>query len=226
MENEIELEAKLGFSRVCPDFTALLPIAVILRESLIKIGAQNAALKNCGALTGEVSVLNLKELGVKYVIIGHSERREIMGESDELINEKMKTVVAAKNLTPILCIGEKHHGQNPVAIFEKQLTADLAGVKISPTQKIIVAYEPLWAIGTGKVITAKEVLRAQVAIKEILEKLYAPALVKNNFSIIYGGSVDEKNAKNFADLANVDGLLVGGASLTASKFIKICLALL
>jgi len=211
---------------ICPDFTVLEDVGRIIKKTPIRLGAQNAALEGRGALTGEVSPLNLKELGAYYVIIGHSERREIMGETDALINKKMAAVLETKKLIPILCVGEKRRGQDPAAVFQKQLTADLKNIKIAPAQKIIVAYEPLWAIGTGKVITGKEVLRAHAAVRHILEKIYSPAIFARNFRLVYGGSVDEKNAANFAGLADVDGVLVGGASLTAVKFWKICVSLL
>jgi triosephosphate isomerase len=207
---------------VCPDYASLELVSEIIKKSSLQLGAQNVAMQNHGALTGEVSVANLKELGVRYVIIGHSERRQLLGETDEMINLKLKTVLAAKYITPILCIGEKTRGKSPAVVFKKQLTVALKGVKLGAGQSIIVAYEPLWAIGTGKVINVKEIMAAQAAINQLLEKLYSKAIVKNNFRIIYGGSVNAQNAKTFSGLENVSGLLVGGASLKTSEFKKIC----
>jgi len=211
-----------GSVAICPDYTSLELVSGIIKASSLKLGAQNVATQDHGALTGEVSISNLKELGVRYVIIGHSERRQLLGETDEMINLKIKTALGAKTVVPVLCIGEKTRGKNPTAIFQKQLTAAFRGVKIKAGQSVIVAYEPLWAIGTGRAITVKEITAAQATIYKLLEGIYPQVIVRNNFRVIYGGSVNSQNAKIFSGLENVSGLLVGGASLKSGEFKKIC----
>lgn len=194
---------------ICPDFSALLLAGQVIKGSVLKLGAQNVAAFDRGAYTGEVSPLNLVELGCKYVIIGHSERRSIARESNGILLEKINNVLKTNKLIPIFCISTL-----------KQLEI-LKKVKVKE-REIIVAYEPLWAIGTGKVITPIKALKMHAAVRQALVKIYGSKVGLENFRVVYGGSVDEKNAKNFAGLTNVDGLLVGGASLRADSFIKIC----
>lgn len=207
---------------VCPDFLALPLAAKILRGSKLSLGAQDASLADRGAYTGEVSASDLKNLGVKYVILGHSERREYLLESDELINQKLREVLLVKGLVPILCVGEKKRGKNPKAILFKQLAGALKGITLSSKQSIIVAYEPVWAIGTGKLVNPTEVTLAHLLIKGFLTKKFKPGQVR----VIYGGSVDSKNSANFRDIAVVDGLLVGGASLKPADFLTIFTSML
>lgn len=202
---------------LCPDFITLPQAAAALKKSQIKLGAQDAALSLRGAYTGEVSASDLKSLGVKYVILGHSERREYLAESDKLINQKLKAVLAVKGLVPVLCIGEKIRGKNPKAVLFKQLAGALKDIQLSPTQSIIVAYEPVWAIGTGRVITPAEVTLAHLLIKGFLTKKFLPGQCR----VIYGGSVDSNNSANFSKILVVDGLLVGGASLKPADFLTI-----
>ncbi len=203
---------------VCPDFINLSRAAQSLAGTKIKLGAQDAAAFARGAYTGEVSAPDLKDLGVKYIILGHSERREYLAESDSLINQKLQAVLAVKGLIPVLCVGEKVRGKNPKAILFKQLEGALKNIKLAATQSIIVAYEPIWAIGTGRVVTKAEVTLAHLLIKGFLTKRFKPSQSR----VIYGGSVDAKNSANFRDITVVDGLLVGGASLNPKDFLTIC----
>ena len=203
---------------LCPDFITLPLASNILKKSKIKLGAQDAALADRGAYTGEVSPVDLKDLGVAYIILGHSERREYLAESDALINQKLKAVLAVKGLIPILCVGDKVRGKNPKTILFKQLAGALKDIKLAPSQSIIVAYEPVWAIGTGRVVTNSEVTLAHLLIKGFLTKRFKPSQSR----VIYGGSVDAKNSANFRDILVVNGLLVGGSSLNSKDFLTIC----
>jgi len=203
---------------LCPDFISL-PLAVkALGKKTLKLGAQNASFNLRGAYTGEVSATDLKDLGVKYIILGHSERREYLAESDQLINQKLQAVLAVKGLTPVLCVGDKMRGKNPKAILFKQLEGALKNIKLSSTQSIVVAYEPVWAIGTGRVVSPTEVILAHLLIKGFLTKRFKASQCR----VIYGGSIDAKNSSNFRHIPVVDGLLVGGASLKPSDFLTIC----
>jgi len=206
---------------LCPDFSSLAEVGKIIKTSVLKLGAQNVARENNGAFTGEVSPLNLKELGVNYVIIGHSERRQFFGESDEIVNAKLKNVLSLKKIIPILCIGERE-GDNYQLVLKEQLLTAFKGIKLDKDQNVIVAYEPVWAIGTGKVCPPDHAENVHRVIRDFLGEMLGKAIVKNNFRLVYGGSVDAKNAGQFKNLANVDGLLVGGASLDAKNFAQIC----
>jgi triosephosphate isomerase len=230
-----KLKSLKGQIVLMPDFSALDGVGRIINGfplsgtmPKLSLGAQAFSVKDRGAYTGEVSPLNLKELGVKYALIGHSERREYFNETDEIVNLKLQNLLSVKNIIPVVCIGEKL-GEDRLVVFRKQLLAAFKGVKIEAKQKIIVAYEPLWAISTGKigkVITVAEAVEAHLEIRKILEEIYSPAVFLANFSLLYGGSVDEKNAQQFKNVANIDGVLVGGASLDAGKFLQICAVML
>ena len=207
---------------LCPDFSGLAAVGQIIAHSSLQLGAQNVASQNIGALTGEISPLTLKELGVKYVIIGHSERRKYFGETDATINVKLKNILSLKGLTPVLCIGENDINDDYRLVLMEQLLLAFKGIKLDKTKNILVAYEPVWAIGTGQVIAPERAASAHRVIRQVLEKLYSKNIFTASFRLLYGGSVDEQNAAQFKSLENVDGLLVGGASLDPKKFIKIC----
>ena len=200
---------------ICPPFSYLSLISSFLvPRSSFKLGAQNCFWEEKGAFTGEISPLMLKDLGCKYVIVGHSERRTL-GETDEIINKKLKAVLKAK-LTPILCIGETAKERKKGKTFKvlrKQIKTALNFPKyeILNTKYLIVAYEPVWAIGTGKPCGIEEAREVRLFIKSILK----------NVPVLYGGSVTSKNGKDYLKEANFDGLLVGGASLKAKEFVKI-----
>lgn len=202
------VEAKKLFNQVKnTDAIICVPFVYISELKSNNLCAQNCFWAESGPYTGEVSPKMLKDSGIKYVIIGHSERRIYFEETDEMINKKLKAVLNA-GLIPILCIGDKK-GESAEKIIDKQLKKDLKGIALKKLNKIIIAYEPVWAIGTGDFCEKNQ---AKKALRFIKSKL------KNK--ILYGGSVNSKIAKNYIDVG-FDGLLVGGASLNADEFIKI-----
>lgn len=205
---------------ICPDYLSIPPVLQILRRSKISVGAQDCAIADLGAYTGEVSALNLKKIGVKYVILGHSERREYLHENSAIINNKIKAALKNK-LIPVLCVGEKliekESGETKAVVID-QLRRALDGIALKNNNSLIIAYEPVWAIGSGKSITPAEAEEIHQFIKNQVSKI-----LKKSVPVIYGGSVDSKNSKNIASLKDIDGFLVGGASLKAQEFIKICL---
>jgi triosephosphate isomerase len=202
---------------VCPDFLSLDKAKNIFFGKKILLGCQDVSSFSRGAYTGEVSVLDLKSLKVKYAIVGHSERRKYQMESDEVINGKVK-VILENGLVPVLCVGEKD--RNDKRAKEKileQLANGLKGIKLGKKGQIVIAYEPVWAIGTGRVVSENEIVRAVELISTYLKKKYST----NQYRILYGGSVSGKNAKMLGRITN--GLLVGGASLEPKSFLDICL---
>ena len=204
---------------ICPDYLALSLIGSIFEKNRIVLGAQDSAATDFGANTGEVSPVNLKTIGVKYVILGHSERREHLHENSAIINNKIKAALKNK-LIPVLCVGEKlieKKAGNAKLIITDQLKRALDGVVLK-NNNLIIAYEPIWAIGSGKAIIPEEAEDMHQFIKS-----QAVKILKKSVQVIYGGSVDEKNVSLFSAQKNVDGFLVGGASLKANDFIKICL---
>ena len=211
---------------LCPPFTALDSVARELNNSNIRLGAQNMYFENVGAFTGEVSPLMLKEIGCEYVILGHSERREIFGEDDALINKK---VISALNhlLKPILCVGENLEQKNNSKTKETigvQLKNCLKNVNEGQISNVIIAYEPIWAISKGnpnhKSATAEDAEGAHKFIRNTLLKIYNENTAKNA-RIIYGGSMKSENAKELLSMPDIDGGLVGNASLDAESFARI-----
>lgn len=203
---------------ICPSFTALFALSAEIKTSNIRLGAQNMYFEDKGAFTSEISAEMLKEIGCSYVIIGHSERRHIFNETDDMINKKVKQ--ALKNeITPILCVGEKleqREAGDTEKIVEEQLKEGLKGVE----GEIIIAYEPVWAIGTGKTATSEQAEEVHVFIRGLLEKIFDKKIAAET-RILYGGSVKPENAKELMSMENIDGALVGGASLDAKKFYDI-----
>ena len=179
------------------------------------LGAQNCHWEKSGAFTGEVSVEMLKGCSVEYIILGHSERRQLFGENDDVINKKIKAVLSA-NLKPILCIGETIEDRNSGLtedFLQNQLTKGLEGV--ASVNGCIIAYEPIWAIGTGETANKDQIHSAHNFINSVLKKLYPES---NNCHILYGGSVNTENAKDLIQINSVDGFLIGGASLDKDSF--------
>jgi len=208
---------------ICPNFTVLPSLKEILKKTSIKIGAQNISSEEKGSFTGEVDPKTLIENSCKYVIIGHSERREYMLESNSMINKKVKNTILTKKIVPIICIGEKAKEiPKRKSVLSKQIKEALANVKFAKNQIIIIAYEPIWAIGSGEAITVEEAATVHKMIKKVLVGMFGYELVDNNFRIIYGGSVNSINASELIAIENIDGLLIGGSSLVASEFYKIC----
>lgn len=203
---------------ICPPFIYL----PMMGESLFPIGGQDCFWGQKGAYTGEISPAMLKDLGCQYVIIGHSERRTYFNESDEMINRKIKAAIAAK-LNPILCIGEtkdqRDKGQTET-ILEKQIISTLREIPESDFKKITIAYEPVWAIGTGNPCSVQEAQKVGIKIREIVSKIYSSKTAESA-RILYGGSVKSNNAAGYVKEAGLQGLLVGGASLDAKEFAKI-----
>lgn len=204
---------------VCPVATALSDINDILGESNIGLGAQNIYWEESGAFTGEVSASLLKDIGVQYVIVGHSERRQYFGETDETVNKKIKAVLA-QGMTPIVCVGEvleERESDKTFEVIEKQCTGGLAGFTSEEMEKMIIAYEPVWAIGTGKTATPDQAQEVHQFIRSLLAKLYDDT-VAQVVRIQYGGSVKPENSAELMSQPDIDGALVGGASLQADSF--------
>ncbi|MBI5742683.1 MAG: triose-phosphate isomerase [Candidatus Niyogibacteria bacterium] len=203
---------------ICPPFLFLSDSKLKTKNSKLAYGAQDVFYESSGAFTGEVSVKMLKDAGVAYVIIGHSERRMHQGESDSLINKKVVAALAA-GLKVILCVGERERvrGELPMVVKE-ELLADLANVTPQKAKNIIIAYEPIWAIGEGKQAdTPEDLFEIVIYIRRTLLDIFGKTLAEK-MPLLYGGSVDDKNAAAFLDVAGVQGLLVGRASLDAKKF--------
>jgi triosephosphate isomerase (TIM) len=205
---------------VCPPFTALQEVVERRRGTAVRVAAQNMHFDESGAFTGEISAAMLVELDVEAVVLGHSERRQFFGETDEALAKKVPAALAA-DLEPILCVGESEEardGGQTEEVLERQLQADLAGVSDEDIAKIVIAYEPIWAIGTGKVATAEQAQEACAFIRDVLRARGAAA---DDVRILYGGSVKPGNAAELLALPDVDGALVGGAALDAEDFAAI-----
>jgi len=208
---------------ICPPFV-YLPFfqKKIKKIEKIKLGAQDVFWKEKGAFTGEISPLMLKDLGVKYVIIGHSERRQILKETDEMINKKLRAVLFTK-LRPILCVGEtemEKRKEQGLRVLNSQISRALEGVPEKEADKIILAYEPVWAIGTGAACEPNSVLEKKLLLQRIFRKRYSPNISKK-LKILYGGSVTPENALSYIKEAKTNGLLIGGSSLKAKEFLEI-----
>src|ERR1700722_10838059 len=208
---------------VCPPFTALESVSKsILEIQNIKVGAQNMSENNFGAFTGEICAGMLKEFSVRYVILGHSERRQYQKESDMLISKKA-TAAHAASLKPIVCVGEtlaEREANQTEKVLETQVRGSLAGLSKEQMDETIIAYEPVWAIGTGKTATTQQAQDAHAYIRGLLVKTFDEATAKK-VRIQYGGSVKPANAKELMGQPDVDGALVGGASLEPRSFADI-----
>jgi len=207
---------------LCPPYTALLPVAALLEGTSIGLGAQNMHWEASGAYTGEIAPAMLAEF-CKYVIIGHSERRAYFGETDEIVNRKIKAA-RKMGLVPILCVGEtltENESGITSEVVSRQVNKALEGIAEGDASSLVIAYEPVWAIGTGRAATAAG---ANAVIAEVirgeLSRLYDDKLAQQ-IRVLYGGSVKSTNAAEFFRQADIDGALVGGASLDASEFISI-----
>lgn len=208
---------------VCPPFTALSEVSkAILESKNIRLGAQNMSEHNMGAYTGEIAAGMLKEFSVRYVILGHSERRQYQKESDALIAKKAAAVHAA-SLKPIVCVGEllaEREGNQTEQVLDTQVRGSLAGLTKEQMAETIVAYEPVWAIGTGKTATTQQAQDAHAFIRGVIAKMFDDNVAKK-VRIQYGGSVKPSNARELMSQPDVDGALVGGASLEARSFADI-----
>ena len=209
---------------IAPPFTALQAVAPVVKGTNILLGAQNMSNAEQGAHTGEVSVLMLKDLGVSVVILGHSERRSIYGEKDGFINEKVKLALK-HGLEVILCVGEtleERESGKAEAVVTEQVTKGFAGIPEADLKKITIAYEPVWAIGTGKNATPEDADAIHAVIRKVLGKIYSSAAAEAML-IQYGGSVKPENAKSLLTKPNIDGALVGGAALKPETFVPIAI---
>ncbi len=207
---------------VAPSFTALYAVKSALKDSPIRVAAQNLFWEEKGAYTGEISPVMLKDLGCDYVIIGHSERRQYFGETDETVNRKIKAAISQR-LKVIFCVGEtlnEREGGKTFSVIERQVEAGLKDLKEGEINDLVVAYEPVWAIGTGKTATPLQAEEVHQFIRGKLQKLYSKE-VSEGIRIQYGGSVTPENIKGLMEEEDIDGALVGGASLKADTFSRI-----
>jgi triosephosphate isomerase (TIM) len=205
---------------VAPVFTALADVARFAKDSYIEVAAQNIFWEESGAYTGEIAPGMLKEAGANYVIIGHSERRKYFGETDATVNKRLNAALQA-DLTPIMCIGEtleEREAGQVHDVLHTQLTAGLAG--LTSASNLVIAYEPVWAIGTGVSATPEQAEEAHVIVRSTLAEIFDQSSA-DEIRILYGGSVKPANSKELLALPNVDGALIGGASLKADDFIAI-----
>ena len=206
---------------VCPMTVSLFAASVQLKDSDIHLGAQNVHFEDKGAFTGEANCASLKELGVEYVILGHSERRQYFGETDETVNKKVLKALE-NGLKPIICVGESL-AQKQTGITDEvvclQTKAALCGVSGAQIADCVIAYEPIWAIGTGMTATAQDANRTIAAIRGAIKDMFG--YVAENVRILYGGSMNDKNANELMSQPEIDGGLIGGASLIAEKFERV-----
>ena len=206
---------------VCPPFTTIGSVFEAAAGSAIGVGAQNIHWEASGAFTGEISADMLKTSGVQYVIIGHSERRQYFGETNETVNKRLKAAIAA-GLTPIVCVGElleEREGNKTEAVLAEQIRVGFADIDAKDAEKIVVAYEPVWAIGTGKTATPEMAQEAHAFIRSELRALFGN--VADAMRIQYGGSMKASNARELVAQPDIDGGLIGGAALKADDFIAL-----
>ncbi|MGB8318210.1 MAG: triose-phosphate isomerase [Ignavibacteriaceae bacterium] len=207
---------------VCPPFTSLSEANSQIKNTVIKLGAQNMYFENEGAYTGEISAQMLKSAGCEFVILGHSERRAIFNESDSLINKKIKKAISS-GLKPIFCVGESLEQREKGVmkdIIKTQVTEGLNDISAEEIKTLIVAYEPVWAIGTGRNATPEQAQEVHEFIRSLIKEKYSEEIA-DNMIIQYGGSVKPDNAKDLLSQKDIDGALVGGASLKADLFLGI-----
>lgn len=207
---------------ICPPFTSLETAYALIKGTPIKLGAQNMYFEKSGAFTGEISPLMLKSVGCEYVILGHSERRTIFMESNQLINKKIKAAIL-NGLNPIFCIGEtleERETGKTFKVVETQIREGLANLSEQELSNLIIAYEPVWAIGTGRNATPEQAEEVHKFIRDFIENLYSKEFAEK-LIIQYGGSVKPENSRDLMSQPDIDGALVGGACLNAESFIKI-----
>jgi triosephosphate isomerase len=204
---------------VCPPFTALCEVSKAILDSNLRLGAQNMSENSSGAYTGEVAAGMLKEFSVRYVILGHSERRQYQKESDALIAKKALTALAS-SLKPIVCVGEtlaEREGGITGKVVGTQVKGSLAGISTNQMEEVVIAYEPVWAIGTGKTATTEQAQAVHAFIRKTVASLYDDATARR-VRILYGGSVKPGNTRELMSQPDVDGALVGGAALEIRSF--------
>jgi triosephosphate isomerase len=219
------LDIKKTEIAVAPPFTALYAVGSILKNSSIHLSSQNVFWEEKGAFTGEISPTMLSEIGCKYAIVGHSERRQYFGETDETVNKRIKAALA-HGIVPIVCIGEtlaERESGKAMEVINTQLTGALRGVDQQGLNNIVIAYEPVWAIGTGKTATPQMAEEVHRHIRVLLSDLYS-AEISEQTRILYGGSMNAENASDLLSQPDIDGGLIGGASLKVGAFTAIIMA--
>jgi len=207
---------------IAPTYTALVPVFEVIQNSPIGLGAQNLFWENEGAYTGEISAPMLKAVGCEYGIIGHSERRQYFGESDETVNKKIQAAIQV-GLKPVFCVGEtekERESEQTLSVLDKQIKKGLEGLVSGQLDTLIIAYEPVWAIGTGKTASDDQAQEVHQFIRSLVKKNFGNAL-SDSIRILYGGSVKPDNVAGLMSMPDIDGALVGGASLDAESFSKI-----
>jgi len=207
---------------VAPQFTALVPVCQALANTAVAVGAQDLFWETEGAFTGEVSAPMIAAAGCRYVIIGHSERRQYFGEADETVNKKIRAARSA-SLIPVVCIGEsgqEREAKKTFSVLDKQIENGLKSLDLNDMQDLVLAYEPVWAIGTGKTATSAQAQEVHAHVRSIIKKIYGEPLAAK-MRILYGGSVKPNNIAELMGMDDIDGALVGGASLDADTFAKI-----
>ncbi len=207
---------------IAPQFAALAPVSDVVRGSRVSLGAQNLFWETEGAYTGEISPVMLVSVGCKYVIIGHSERRQYFDETDETVNKKIKAAIK-NDLVPVLCVGEsekERESKETFSVLDKQVKKGIEGFSSDDLETLVIAYEPVWAIGTGKTATTDQAQEAHQFLRSVLEKSFGNMLAKS-IRILYGGSVKPNNIAELMAMPDIDGALVGGASLDPETFSKI-----
>ncbi|HEY9871609.1 MAG TPA: triose-phosphate isomerase [Candidatus Obscuribacterales bacterium] len=208
---------------LCPPFTSTETVVAVTAGSVIAVGAQNMDYRESGAYTGEISPLMLKELGVAYVILGHSERRQYFGETNATVNLKLKAAIK-HGLTPIVCVGEtvdERESHLTDSVVSRQVAAALSDIDPAELGRLIIAYEPVWAIGTGQVCEAEEANRVAKLIRGTITNLFNRKDFAQRIPILYGGSVNKGNVAEQLEQSDIDGSLVGGASLKPDEFLSI-----
>jgi len=207
---------------IAPQFTALAPVSDVVRGSRVSLGAQNLFWETEGAYTGEISPVMLVSVGCEYAIIGHSERRQYFDETDETVNKKIKAAIKY-DLVPVLCVGEsekERESKETFSVLDKQVKKGIEGFSSDDLETLVIAYEPVWAIGTGKTATTDQAQEAHQFLRSVLEKSFGNMLAKS-IRILYGGSVKPNNIAELMAMPDIDGALVGGASLDPETFSKI-----
>lgn len=207
---------------ICPGAEALDEVAAVTKGTNIALGAQDAFWEEKGAFTGEISPVTLKDVGCEYCIVGHSERRQHLGETDEMVQKKVAALLR-HHIVPVICVGEVREDREAgrhVSVVMAQVRAALQGNAPVGTQRIIIAYEPRWAIGTGQACSPEAAAEMTHLIRETLNELYSADVVRDQFAILYGGSADADNIGSYADVHAIDGALVGGSSLKPAVFVR------
>ncbi len=207
---------------LAPQYTALVPVCQALADTNIDVGAQNLFWETEGAYTGEVSPAMIADTGCRYAIIGHSERRQYFGETDETVNKKIRAA-RSSNLIPVMCIGEtedEREAKKTFSVLDKQIKNGLQGFDLDDLRDLVLAYEPVWAIGTGKTATSDQAQEVHAYVRSVIQSMYDESLA-SALRILYGGSVKPNNIGELMNMDDIDGALVGGASLDADSFAQI-----